>query len=138
MLKTTSTKSADPRKDVVGVGVGGKNRAGPVDKYKVDGIDNGIGSSGDFVRKFHLRLQYGSHTTHLDAQDKLINGFINWCRLPSSMMRLIVVLASWSKSCQKIEESSKSPKNLKGLKSCKSHWFGEMFIKKPILYQCFH
>ena len=45
------------------------------------------------------------------------------------------MLASRSKSHQKVEESSKSPKNLKGLKSCKGHWFGGIFTEAPILCQ---
>ena len=53
----------------------------------------------------------------------------------SSMMGLMVLLASRSKSCQKVEKSSKSSKNLKGLKSYKGHQFGETFIKAPVLCQ---
>ena len=45
----------------------------------------------------------------------------------------MVVLASRSKSCQKVEKLSKSPKNLKGLKNCKGHRFGGTFTKAPIL-----
>ena len=60
-------------------------------------------------------------------------------RLRSSMMRLmeagVVLLANRSKSRQKVEESSKSSKNLKGLKSCKGHRFGGTFTKAPILRQ---
>ena len=60
-------------------------------------------------------------------------------RLRSSMMRLmeagVVLLASRSKSRQKVEELSKSLKNLKGLKSCKGHQFKRTFTKAPILYQ---
>ena len=75
MLKTSSTELAKPRKGVVGVGNSGKNRAEPVGKHEVDGIDDGSTRSGDFNRKFHP--SYNSRTTHLDAQDKLINGLIN-------------------------------------------------------------
>ena len=75
MLKTSSIKSAEPKKGIVGVGDGGKNKTEPVGKHKVDGVDDSGGRSGD--RKFHPRLQYGSHATHLDAQDKLINALIN-------------------------------------------------------------
>ena len=78
ILKTSSIESAEPRKSVVGVGGGGRNRAEPVGKYKVDGvdgIDDSDGRSSD--RKFHPRLQYGSCATHLDAQDELTNGLIN-------------------------------------------------------------
>ena len=68
MLKTSSTESAEPRKGVVGVGGGSRNRAEPVGKHKVDGVDrvdDGSGRSGD--RKFHPRLQYNSRATHLNA-----------------------------------------------------------------------
>ena len=41
MLKTSSTESAEPRKGVVGVGDGGRNRAEPVGKHKLDGSDDG-------------------------------------------------------------------------------------------------
>ena len=49
----------------------------------------------------------------------------------------VVLLASRSKSCQKVKELSKSPKSLKDLKNkiCKSHQFGRMFTKAPILRQ---
>ena len=50
-------------------------------------------------------------------------------------MKLMVVLTSRSKSHQKVKEFSKSLKNLKGLKSCKGHWFGGTFTKAPILCQ---
>ena len=48
---------------------------------------------------------------------------------------LIMVLANRSISRPKIKELSKSPKNLKGLKSCKSYWFEGTFIKTPIFCQ---
>ena len=41
MLKISSTESAEPRKDVVGIGGGGRNRAEPVGKNKSDGSDDG-------------------------------------------------------------------------------------------------
>ena len=56
MLKTSSTESAEPRKFVVGVGGGGKNRSELVDKHKVDGVDDGGGHSGDFDRKYYPKL----------------------------------------------------------------------------------
>ena len=62
-----------------------------------------------------------------------IQGF-TWLRLRSSMMRLMM-LASRSKSCQKVEKLSKSPKNLKNLKSCKGHRFGGTFTDAQILRQ---
>ena len=37
MLKTSSTKSAEPRRGIVGVGGGGRNRVEPVGKHEVDG-----------------------------------------------------------------------------------------------------
>ena len=48
---------------------------------------------------------------------------------------LVVLLASRSKSCQKVERLSKSPENLKGLKSCKGHRFKGTFTKALILRQ---
>ena len=39
MLKTSSIESAELRKRVVGVGGGGRNRAEPVGKHKVDGVN---------------------------------------------------------------------------------------------------
>ena len=71
MLMTSSTKSAELRKGVVGAGDVGRNRAEPVAKHEIDGVDDGGSRSGDFNRKFHP--SYNSRTTHLDAQDKLIN-----------------------------------------------------------------
>ena len=53
MLKTSSTKSAEPRKSVVGVGGGGRNRAETVGKHEVDG-NKGGGCSGDSDRKCSL------------------------------------------------------------------------------------
>ena len=55
MLKTSSTKSAKPRKGVVGVVGGGRNRAEPVSKHKVDG-DESDGCSGDFNKRFYPKL----------------------------------------------------------------------------------
>ena len=46
---------------------------------------------------------------------------------------VVVLLASQSKNCQKFEESSKSPKNLKGLKSCKGHRFEGTFTEALVL-----
>ena len=55
MLKTSSTKSVEPKKDVPGVSSGGRNIAEPIGKYELDDSDNdGSGSSDDFNRKFHL------------------------------------------------------------------------------------
>ena len=39
------------------------------------------------------------------------------------------------KSGQKVEELSKSPKNLKDLKSCKDYLFGRTFTKASIFHQ---
>ena len=77
MLKTLSTKSIEPKKDVVGVGGDDKNRAELVGKHEVDMIDDGGGRSGDFDRKFHPKLQYNSRVIYLNTQDKLIYGLIN-------------------------------------------------------------
>ena len=56
MLKTSSTKRAEPRKGVVVVGSSGRNRAEPIGKYEVDGVDDGGGRSSDFDRRFHSEL----------------------------------------------------------------------------------
>ena len=67
MLKTSSTESAEPRKGIVRVSGGGRYRAEPIGKYEIDGIDDSGNCSGDFNKKFYLRFQYSSRTTHLDA-----------------------------------------------------------------------
>ena len=75
MLKTLSTRSAKSSKGKVRVGSGGRNRAEPIGKDKVNKIDDGDGHSGNFDKKFHPL--YNSRTTHLNAQDEFINGLIN-------------------------------------------------------------
>ena len=198
MLKTSSTKSVEPRKGVVGVGDGGRNRAEPVGKHEVDG-NGGVGCSGDFDMIFqvirwppghcstaktivfdcatinnlyllpciealpswsecqfrkkvrflgyvvssHVVLTFRVHPaltsprcsgrayqqTHQLARPRL------GLSLMGLMLVVVVLLASRSKSRQKVEESSKSPKNLKGLKSCKGHRFGVTFTEAPVLCQ---
>ena len=59
MLKTLSTESAEPRKSVVGVGGGGRNRAELVGKHESNGNDDGIyvaggGCSSDFDMIFQV------------------------------------------------------------------------------------
>ena len=71
MLKTLNTKSVEPRKGVIGVSGGGKNRTELISKHEVDGVDDGSGRSNNFDRKFYPA--YNSHTIHLDTQDELIN-----------------------------------------------------------------
>ena len=51
------------------------------------------------------------------------------------LMLVVVVVASQLKSRQKVKELSKSPKNLKGLKSRKGHRLGGTFTEAPILRQ---
>ena len=58
MLKTSSTETAEPKKGVVGVGGGGRNKTESIGKHEADRVDNGGGCSGDFDRRFHLEL-YG-------------------------------------------------------------------------------
>ena len=41
MLKTSSTKSVEPKKGVVEIGGGGRNKAELVGKHEVDGVDVG-------------------------------------------------------------------------------------------------
>ena len=60
MLKTSSTKSAKPRKGVVGISSGGKNKAEPVGKHEVDsvdgvdGVDGGSSRGGNFDMTFQV------------------------------------------------------------------------------------
>ena len=56
MLKTSSIKSVEPRKGIIEVGGGGRNRVEPVSKHKVDEVDDGSGHSDDFDKKFHPRF----------------------------------------------------------------------------------
>ena len=67
MLKISESTESTTRLGKGGVGVVGDGSGG--------GSDNGSRCSGDFDRKFYLL--YDSRTTHLNAQDELINEFIN-------------------------------------------------------------
>ena len=94
MLETSSTESAEPRKGVVGVGGGGRNRAEPVGKYEVDGVDDGGGRSSDFDMTFRVirwRPGHCSPARTIDFDFVTIN---NQYLLP-----WIEALPSWSK-CQ--------------------------------------
>ena len=53
MLKTSCTKSAEPKKGVIRVGGGGRNKAEPVGKYEFDGNDGGS-CNDDFNKKCSL------------------------------------------------------------------------------------
>ena len=73
-----------------------------------------------FIRLYRRFVQEPSRiTTPLTSMLKTSRSTESTTRpgLRSSMMRLMVAVASRSKSCQKVKESSKSPKNLKGLKN---------------------
>ena len=66
MLKTLNTESAEPRKGVVRVGGGGKNRAEPVGKDESDGSNDGGhvaggGHSGDFDMTFQVIRWHPRH-----------------------------------------------------------------------------
>ena len=117
MLKTSGSTESTTRPGKGGVGVGG----------------DGGGDGGDDGGHDDEHSPRGSGRAHQQTHQLVRPGL--W----SSMMRLmevgVVLLASRSKSRQKVEESSKSPKNLKGLKSCKGHRFGGTFTKAPILRQ---
>ena len=56
MLKTSNTELAKSKKGVDGVDDGCKNRAELVSKHEFDGVDDGDSCSGDFDKKFHLKL----------------------------------------------------------------------------------
>ena len=126
MLKTSGSTESTTRPGKGGVGVGG------------DGGDDGGGCSGDSDRKFHPRLQLDSRATHLDAQrSSSTDSSSSAVQVVVKHDGLMVVVASRSKSCQKVEESSKRPKNLKGLKNCKGHRFGGTFTEAPVLRQLY-
>ena len=61
MLKTSSTDSAEPRKGVVGIGGGGRNRAKPVGKHESDSGDGGGGRSGDVNVTFQVTRWRSRH-----------------------------------------------------------------------------
>ena len=94
MLKTSGSTESTTRPGKGGVGVGG----------------DGGGDGGDDGGHDDEHSPQGSGRVH-QRTHRLAR-----LRLWSSMMRLMVV-ASWSKSCQKVEKSSKSRKSLKGLKN---------------------
>ena len=52
MLKTSSTESTEPRKGVVGVGGGGRNRAELIGKHESDGANGDSSRNGDFDMTF--------------------------------------------------------------------------------------
>ena len=94
----------------------------------------------EYVRSSHVVLTFRclwdapSHSLRCSGRAHQRTHQLARPRVRSSMMRLMV-LASWSKSCPKVEESSKSSKNLKGLKSCKGHRFGGTFTEAPVFRQ---
>ena len=92
MLKTSSTKLAEPRKSVVGVGDGGKNRAELVGKHEDDGGET-----------LPSRLKMSSSTTHQLERPRL------WLSL-IELILVVELLASWSKNHQKFEELLKVEK----------------------------
>ena len=76
----------------------------------------------EYVRSSHVVLTFRcswdapSHSPRCSGRAHQRTHQLARPRVRSSMMRLMVV-ASWSKSRQKVEKSSKSPKSLKGLKN---------------------
>ena len=61
MLETLSTKSAKPRKSIVRVGSGGRNKAESVSKHKSDIVDGDDGCSGDFDVTFQVTRWRSKH-----------------------------------------------------------------------------
>ena len=117
MLKTSGSTESTTRPGKGGVGVGG----------------DGGGDGGDDGGHDDEHSPRGSGREHYRTRQLVRPGL--W----SSMMRLleagVVLVASRSKSCQKVEKASKSPKNLKGLKSCENHRFGGTFTEALVLCQ---
>ena len=94
----------------------------------------------DYVRSSHVilifkyswdALRYSPRSSRQAHQQ---THQLAWSRVRSSMMRLMIV-ANRSKSCQKIEKWSTSPKASKVWEICKGHWFGGTFIEAPIFRQ---
>ena len=81
-----------------------------------DGVDDGGGRSGDFDRKFHQpltsRLRTSSST---DSSTSVTQSVVKYDEVDAGGKSV----KKSSKSRQKVGESSKSPKNLKGLKVAK-------------------
>ena len=124
MLKTSGSTESITRPGKGGVGVGSDG----------GGDDGGNGNDdGGHDHEHSLRDSGQEHQwTRQLARPRL------WLSLMGLMLVVILVASrskSWSKSRQKVEESSKSPINLKGLKSCKGHRFGETFTEASILRQ---
>ena len=116
MLKTSGSTESTTRPGKGGVGVGG------------DGGDDGGHDDEHSPRGSGREHQW----TRQLARPRL------WLSLMGLMLVVVLVASrskSQSKSRQKVKESSKSPKNLKGLKSCKGHRFGGTFTEAPILRQ---
>ena len=65
MLKTSSTESAEPRKGVVGVGGGGRNKAESVGKHEVDAGDDGTITS---MLRMSLSTDSSTRTTQIVAE----------------------------------------------------------------------
>ena len=61
MLKTSCTESAEPRKGLVGVGGSGRNRVELVGKHESDGVEGGVGRSGDFNMAFQVIRWHSRH-----------------------------------------------------------------------------
>ena len=104
MLKPSRSTESTTRPGNGGIGVGG----------------DGSGNGGDEGGHDDEHLSWGLGQLHQQT-NQLIRP-----SLRSNIMGLMVVMASGSKSRQKM-------KNLKGIKNCKGHRFRQTFIKKLIL-----
>ena len=112
MLKTSESTESTTRL--------GKGRVG----FGDDGGDN-----GDHNCKHSLPGSGQAHQrTHQLARPRL------WLSL-MGLILMVVLLANWSKSCQKSKNCQKVQKASKDRKICKDHWFGETFTKAPVLRQ---
>ena len=102
-----------------------------------DGVDDGSGRNGDFNKKFYSRLQYNSRITHpltsmlrTSSSTDLSTSTAQIVVEFDEVDMVVVLLGCRSKSCQKVEKVSKSPKKLKDLKSCEHHQFGRTFYQR--------
>ena len=104
MLKTSSIKSAKPRKSVVGVGGGGRNKVEPVGKHKVDRVDRVDDSA------ITSMLKTSTSTNASASAAKIVVEFNGFDASGGAGGKSV-------KKLSKSRKSSKSPESLKGLKN---------------------
>ena len=124
MLKTSGSTESTTRPGKGEVGVDG------------DGGDDGGGLSSDFDRKFHPRLcMIAAPLTSMLRTSSSTNSSTSATQIAVEHNQVDGGGGKLVKKSSKNRRIVKSPKNLKGLKSCKGHRFEGTFTKAPILRQ---